>query len=77
MENPNEYDNNAWTQYSVDAQMGLSGFWESGASVEDVREVIANALSDSGTDADVTLLIEPGTPDNIVRQPKPKAKKNG
>ena len=45
MENPNEYDDELFTQSSNDVIEGVLGMWEAGASEEDILACVKDALS--------------------------------
>lgn len=45
MDNPNEYDDEAFTQSSNDLIEATYGMWEAGASEEDILNAVKDALS--------------------------------
>lgn len=76
MENPNEYDDKAWSDGNNAVTRAVSQFWLAGASVEEISEAIKNGFDqvDAGADVDIGLVplsLEPhagGGPKNL---PKP------
>lgn len=48
VDNPNEYDDDAFTRASVEANSAIEALFEAGASGENIADVIENALKNAG-----------------------------
>jgi hypothetical protein len=46
MENPNEYDDEAFSHASIDLFDAITGMWEAGGSEDDIMAVVNNAIKD-------------------------------
>ncbi len=44
MENPNEYNEERFRQFDMEASDAVYGLWEAGASLEDIESVVQNGL---------------------------------
>jgi len=47
MDNPNAYNDEEYSQYSVETEDAIGGLWEAGAGVSDIEDVLANALENA------------------------------
>lgn len=55
--NPNEYDDESFTRYSLELDAALGGLWGAGASATDIEQEIGNALENAtGSPVSVALV---------------------
>jgi hypothetical protein len=54
-DNPNRYDDEEFTRWSVQADTAIVALWEAGASLENIEEIVKNALENADVKADVTI----------------------
>jgi hypothetical protein len=47
MENPNEYDDDGFTKGTNDLENAIAGLWESGAALDNIEDIISNALENA------------------------------
>lgn len=58
MDNPNEYDDDGYTRWSVEADSAIVALWEAGASLDNIEEILANAVENAtGQRAGVSITI--------------------
>jgi len=49
-ENPNPYDDDSYLTYQSMVDSGVGGLWESGASVDDIMDIVRNTLANCQAD---------------------------
>lgn len=74
MQNPNEYNDEKWSQRSGEVDMAIQSFWEAGASIDDIGETVTNALDNAGVSVDVDIFPREVKP-RITPRTAGKAKK--
>lgn len=45
--NDNEYDDDAYTQHTAEVDQAIGSLWFSGAAIDDIAEIVANAISNA------------------------------
>lgn len=57
VENPNEYDDEEFTNASNRADPAIQAMWEAGARLSDIEDTIANALANAGVPSGTVLTV--------------------
>jgi len=55
VENPNEYDDHSFAHYSSAVDSAIGGLWEAGASLDNIEEIVRNALENAEAKAHVLI----------------------
>ena len=60
LDNPNEYDDDAFTKAAIDADSAIVGMWEAGADLGNITDTIANALANAGIPTGTLVTVQVG-----------------